>query len=74
MLRITTDKYNRSIIRINKRIVAYYESFSSFYNFYLGKPSDRIVYGKNGLNEDQLKEEIKNLEKHYEEFLSFINC
>ena len=68
-----TKKDNKTIIRINGKIQCFYKKMGDdSYNFYLGKPSDRMNFTLIGITENELKREIQaTIDTYYGVFFSF---
>ena len=74
-MKVTTqNRYNQTLVKINGKTRCYYEKITDdSYNFYLGKPSDKIVFGKNALNLSELEEEVNKVTDQYKDLLEFFN-
>ena len=70
----TQNRYNQTLVKINGKTRCYYDKITDdSYNFYLGKPSDKTVFGKNALTLSELEEEVNKVIDQYKEFLEFFN-
>ena len=74
-MKVTTqNRYNQTLVKINGKTRCYYDKITDdSYNFYLGKPSDKTVFGKNALTLSELEEEVNKVIDQYKEFLEFFN-
>ena len=59
----TNDK---TVIKINNKIICYYyTNKNDTYDFFVGKPSDSMVIGCDGLTREQLKVKIESTINSY---------
>lgn len=77
-MKVTTqNRHNRTLVKINGKTRCYYDKTSDdssdSYTFYLGKPSDRIVFGKTALTLSELEEEVNRVIDQYKDLLEFFN-